>query len=60
MSYVSNKGEKTIGEPVKIIDIIANKPFSKIRKRTVVNEKDTSLKKYIAVIYEIEGEEYAN
>lgn len=58
MAYVSKKGAKTIGEPIKVIDIIANSVFSKIRKRTVVNEKDKSLKKYVAVIYEIEGEEY--
>lgn len=58
MPYVSNKGEKTIGEPIKVLDIVANDVFSKIRKRTVVNEKDISTKKYIAVIYEIEGENY--
>jgi hypothetical protein len=58
MTYVSNKGERTIGEPVKVLDVVANKVFSKIRKKTIVNENDSSLKKYIAVIYEIEGEEY--
>lgn len=57
---ITTKGTRTKGEPVKVLDIVANKVFSKIRKKTVVNEKEPSLKRYIAVIYEIEGEEYAN
>lgn len=60
MTYLSKKGERTIGEPVKVLDISANEYFTKIRKRSVITDNNESLKKYVAVIYEIEGEDYVN
>lgn len=61
MVYTTKNGDRTIGEPKEIIEIATNKehPFRKIRRwNEGLYKNAVRTKKYIAVIYEIEGEDY--
>ena len=52
--YALKNGEKTKGKPIDVIAISASSNLRRIRRY----RPDISGKKYIAVIYEVEGENY--
>ena len=57
VQYVSRSGNKTKGDYIAIIDIKSqDKNFRRIR----AGGANSKGKKYIALIYEIEGEDYLN
>lgn len=57
VQYVSRSGRKTKGDYISIIDINSqDRNFRRIRSGST-NSKG---KRYIALIYEIEGEDYSN
>ena len=53
-TFITKKGSKTKGDPIDVIEIASEENnFRRIRRYG--NSKG---KKYIAVIYEVEGEKY--
>lgn len=55
--YQAKNGKRSKGEPIDVIEIIANNSLKRIR-RNIGPAGKIDDKKYIAVIYEEEGEQY--